>query len=188
MPLNCLKFCVTFFFLICSWIGVIGIFSFLYLCLHCTLCVSASLLSLSVSLAVCWFIDDWLICAIIGGGWWQALEDIQYAIKMLKQGDRSENPVDRHYHALECQLAPLDHASDDFKVQLHCQRLLFSQLYVCQWLLFTVCPHTEASWDRLQHETTFFVEHETTFFVEHETTFFAEHETTFFAEHETTFF
>ena len=46
----------------------------------------------------------------------QALEDIQYAIKMLKQGDRSENPVDRHYHSLECQLAPLDHSSDTFKV------------------------------------------------------------------------
>ena len=47
----------------------------------------------------------------------QALDDIQYAIKMLKQGDKSENPVDRHYHNLSCDLSPLDHTSDDFKVR-----------------------------------------------------------------------
>ena len=59
----------------------------------------------------------WILNLCCFGPWHlQALEDIQYAIKMLKQGDRSENPVDRHYHSLECQLAPLDHSSDTFKV------------------------------------------------------------------------
>lgn len=46
----------------------------------------------------------------------EALEDIQYAIKMLKEGDKSENPVDRHYHALGCDLEPVDHNADDFKL------------------------------------------------------------------------
>nr|KAG5690983.1 hypothetical protein BaRGS_007330 [Batillaria attramentaria] len=46
----------------------------------------------------------------------EALEDIQYALKMLKQGDKSENPVDRHYHALACDLKPVDHSSDEFKL------------------------------------------------------------------------
>ncbi|KAK7475539.1 hypothetical protein BaRGS_00033228, partial [Batillaria attramentaria] len=46
----------------------------------------------------------------------EALEDIQYALKMLKQGDKSENPVDRHYHALACNLEPVDHSSDEFKL------------------------------------------------------------------------
>ncbi|PVD21135.1 hypothetical protein C0Q70_19301 [Pomacea canaliculata] len=38
----------------------------------------------------------------------EALEDIEYAIKMLKTGDKSENPVDRHYHALTCGLCLLE--------------------------------------------------------------------------------
>ncbi|XP_059164443.1 poly [ADP-ribose] polymerase 2-like isoform X2 [Physella acuta] len=46
----------------------------------------------------------------------EALEDIQIAIKMLKGGDMSENPVDRHYHQLHCVLDPLDHTSDEFKL------------------------------------------------------------------------
>lgn len=46
----------------------------------------------------------------------EALEDIEIAIKMLKGGDMSENPVDRHYHQLHCTLDPLDHGSDDFKL------------------------------------------------------------------------
>lgn len=46
----------------------------------------------------------------------EALGDIQIAIKMLKQGDMSENPVDRHYHALKCNLEPVDHKHDEFKM------------------------------------------------------------------------
>lgn len=46
----------------------------------------------------------------------EALEDIEYAIKMLKQGDKSENSVDRHYHSLACGLSPLDQTCDDFKL------------------------------------------------------------------------
>ncbi|RUS87948.1 hypothetical protein EGW08_004303 [Elysia chlorotica] len=46
----------------------------------------------------------------------EALEDIEIAIKMLKGGDMSENPVDRHYHQLHCSLNPLDHSTDDFKL------------------------------------------------------------------------
>ncbi|GFR70110.1 poly [ADP-ribose] polymerase [Elysia marginata] len=46
----------------------------------------------------------------------EALEDIEIAIKMLKGGDMSENPVDRHYHQLRCSLNPLDHSTDDFKL------------------------------------------------------------------------
>ncbi|CAG5133421.1 unnamed protein product, partial [Candidula unifasciata] len=46
----------------------------------------------------------------------EALEDIEIAIKMLRGGDMSENPVDRHYHQLHCSLEPLDHNSDEFKL------------------------------------------------------------------------
>ncbi|XP_076469842.1 poly [ADP-ribose] polymerase 2-like [Babylonia areolata] len=46
----------------------------------------------------------------------EALEDIEYAIKMLKEGDKSENPVDRHYHSLACGLSPLDQTADNFKL------------------------------------------------------------------------
>ena len=46
----------------------------------------------------------------------QALGDIQIAFKMLKQGDMSENPVDRHYHSLKCDLEALDHSNKEFKV------------------------------------------------------------------------
>ena len=35
---------------------------------------------------------------------------------MLKEGDRTENPIDRHYHSLKCDLQPMDHKSDEFKV------------------------------------------------------------------------
>ena len=31
-------------------------------------------------------------------------------------GDTSENPLDRHYHSLKCDLKPLDKVSDEFKV------------------------------------------------------------------------
>ncbi|KAL4235039.1 Poly [ADP-ribose] polymerase 2 [Mactra antiquata] len=46
----------------------------------------------------------------------EALGDIEIAIKMLKEGDMSENPVDRHYHSLKCDMEPLDHTSDSFKM------------------------------------------------------------------------
>ncbi|XP_013383851.1 poly [ADP-ribose] polymerase 2-like [Lingula anatina] len=46
----------------------------------------------------------------------EALGDIEIAIKMLKEGDFSENPVDRHYHALHCKLKPLEQTHDDFKL------------------------------------------------------------------------
>ncbi|XP_071091568.1 poly [ADP-ribose] polymerase 2-like [Haliotis cracherodii] len=46
----------------------------------------------------------------------EALSDIEIAIKMLKEGDMSENPVDRHYHSLKCGLEPLDKGHDDFKL------------------------------------------------------------------------
>jgi hypothetical protein len=79
----------------------VRIFQFLpFLCV-CTLKLAQKLSVRNVSL--CFFYA-------------QALEDIEYAIKMLKQGDKSENPVDRHYHSLACELKPLDHTSDEFKV------------------------------------------------------------------------
>ncbi|KAL8613854.1 hypothetical protein ACOMHN_032844 [Nucella lapillus] len=46
----------------------------------------------------------------------EALEDIEYAIKMLKQGDKSENSVDRHYHSLACGLLPLEQSNDNFQL------------------------------------------------------------------------
>ncbi|XP_021354296.1 poly [ADP-ribose] polymerase 2-like isoform X2 [Mizuhopecten yessoensis] len=46
----------------------------------------------------------------------EALGDIEIAIKTLKMGDRSENPVDRHYHSLKCKMEPMDHKADDFKM------------------------------------------------------------------------
>ncbi|XP_041376216.1 poly [ADP-ribose] polymerase 2-like [Gigantopelta aegis] len=46
----------------------------------------------------------------------EALGDIEIAIKILKKGDMSENPVDRHYHSLECKLEPLDHTDSEFKL------------------------------------------------------------------------
>ncbi|XP_053402809.1 poly [ADP-ribose] polymerase 2-like [Mercenaria mercenaria] len=46
----------------------------------------------------------------------EALSDIEIAIKMLSEGDYSENPVDRHYHSLKCDMVKLDHSSDEFKM------------------------------------------------------------------------
>ncbi|GFO25409.1 poly [ADP-ribose] polymerase, partial [Plakobranchus ocellatus] len=46
----------------------------------------------------------------------EALEDIEIAIKMLKGGDMSENPVDRHYHQLRCSLEPLSRTSEQFQL------------------------------------------------------------------------
>ena len=47
----------------------------------------------------------------------QALSDIEIAIKVLKKGDMSENPIDRHYHALNCDLEPVDKSTSEFKVR-----------------------------------------------------------------------
>ncbi|KAH3770057.1 poly [ADP-ribose] polymerase 2-like [Dreissena polymorpha] len=44
----------------------------------------------------------------------EALDDIEIAIKMLKEGDMSENPVDRHYHALKCDMEPVDATSEEY--------------------------------------------------------------------------
>ncbi|KAH9515507.1 Poly [ADP-ribose] polymerase 2 [Bulinus truncatus] len=46
----------------------------------------------------------------------EALEDIEIAIKLLKGGDMSENPVDRHYHQLHCELEPMSHEDEEFKL------------------------------------------------------------------------
>ena len=46
----------------------------------------------------------------------EALGDIQIAIKMLKEGDKKDNPVDRHYKSLHCELKPLEKKHADFKV------------------------------------------------------------------------
>jgi len=47
----------------------------------------------------------------------QALGDIQIAVSMLKEEviDK-ENPLDRHYKSLQCDMNPLDHSQDEFKV------------------------------------------------------------------------
>jgi len=46
----------------------------------------------------------------------EALEDIEIAITMLKGGDKSENPIDRNYHQLDCKLTVLDHEAEEFKL------------------------------------------------------------------------
>ncbi|KAK3589103.1 hypothetical protein CHS0354_017445 [Potamilus streckersoni] len=46
----------------------------------------------------------------------EALGDIEIALNILKKGDMSENPVDRHYHSLKCDLKPLDHECETFKL------------------------------------------------------------------------
>ncbi|XP_032421927.1 poly [ADP-ribose] polymerase 2 [Xiphophorus hellerii] len=47
----------------------------------------------------------------------EALSDIQIAVKMAESNaDSDEHPLDRQYHALQCQLEPLDQSSHEFKV------------------------------------------------------------------------
>lgn len=46
----------------------------------------------------------------------ESLEDIEIAMKTLKAGDYSENPVDRHYHALKCEMKPMEKSAADFKM------------------------------------------------------------------------
>ena len=49
----------------------------------------------------------------------QALGDIQIAVKaMQEEAESLEHPVDKHYRTLHCDLMPLDHEHDDFKVGL----------------------------------------------------------------------
>ena len=68
----------------------------------------------------------------------QALGDIQIAVKAMEEEDESssEHPLDKHYKSLQCELAPLDHDHDDFKVS-------FSFLFLA----------VEKSWLRLDHST-----------------------------------
>ncbi|XP_059807570.1 poly [ADP-ribose] polymerase 2 [Hypanus sabinus] len=47
----------------------------------------------------------------------EALSDIEVAIGVVKKEHNStENPLDRHYHALQCSLQPLEHSSHQFQV------------------------------------------------------------------------
>ncbi|XP_062916245.1 poly [ADP-ribose] polymerase 2 isoform X1 [Mobula hypostoma] len=47
----------------------------------------------------------------------EALSDIEVAIGVVKKDQNStENPLDRHYHSLQCSLQPLDHSSHQFQV------------------------------------------------------------------------
>ncbi|GAB1609093.1 poly [ADP-ribose] polymerase 2-like [Argonauta hians] len=46
----------------------------------------------------------------------EALGDIEIAINILKQGDMSENPIDRTYKSLECDLSPISCDHPDFKL------------------------------------------------------------------------
>lgn len=36
------------------------------------------------------------------------------ALKVLSGGDKKQNPIDRHYHELNCTLTPVDHEDDVF--------------------------------------------------------------------------
>ncbi|VDI78312.1 poly [ADP-ribose] polymerase, partial [Mytilus galloprovincialis] len=46
----------------------------------------------------------------------EALSDIEIAIKVLKQGDMSDNPIDRHYKSLNVDIVPVEKSSDDYKM------------------------------------------------------------------------
>lgn len=46
----------------------------------------------------------------------EALGDIEIAIRMLKEGDSSDNPVDRHYKSLHCDLKALEKKDADYKL------------------------------------------------------------------------
>lgn len=46
----------------------------------------------------------------------QALGDIEIAVNVLKAGDMSINPIDRHYMSLECELKPMNKADKMYKV------------------------------------------------------------------------
>ena len=38
-------------------------------------------------------------------------------MRVLKEGDKMEHPLDRHYHGLHCKLEPLEHEEEMFQVQ-----------------------------------------------------------------------
>jgi hypothetical protein len=61
----------------------------------------------------------------------KSLEDIEIAIRTLKSGDYSENPVDRHYHALKCELNPINKASEEFLVRkaVHIDSLSYKSVF-----------------------------------------------------------
>ena len=48
----------------------------------------------------------------------QALGDIEIAVNVLKAGDMSINPIDRHYMSLECELKPMNKSDKMYKVCL----------------------------------------------------------------------
>ncbi len=53
-------------------------------------------------------------CMYVVVGFFQTLSDIQIAMKVLHEGDKKENPLDRHYHSLHCDLEPVDKEDDVF--------------------------------------------------------------------------
>lgn len=44
----------------------------------------------------------------------QTLSDIQIALKVIGGGEKGENPIDHHYHGLNCTLTPVDHEDTIF--------------------------------------------------------------------------
>lgn len=46
---------------------------------------------------------------------------------MLKEGDTSENPIDRHYHAMKCDMTPIDHTSEEFKVHIYINNFIIGK-------------------------------------------------------------
>eukprot|EP00057_Strongylocentrotus_purpuratus_P027635 XP_011682109.1 PREDICTED: poly [ADP-ribose] polymerase 2 [Strongylocentrotus purpuratus] len=50
----------------------------------------------------------------------EALSDIQVALTVLKsEKNEDEHPIDQQYHALKCQMKPIDKTSETFKVCIH---------------------------------------------------------------------
>jgi poly [ADP-ribose] polymerase len=61
----------------------------------------------------------------------EALEDIEVAIRTLKSDTESDvNPIDRHYHAMKCDLKPIEQTDDQFRVWT----LIYAQLFSHYWL------------------------------------------------------
>ncbi|ELU14708.1 hypothetical protein CAPTEDRAFT_122874 [Capitella teleta] len=46
----------------------------------------------------------------------EALSDIQVAMKIIKESNVEENPVDTHYNSLKCKMNPLPKSSQDYKM------------------------------------------------------------------------
>jgi len=49
----------------------------------------------------------------------EALGDIEIAVNVLKAGDQSINPVDRHYLSLECNLQPMNKSHEMYEVGMN---------------------------------------------------------------------